>query len=57
MLRGTFHVANLHIMDNVIKRDFLIQHILKMMPADFYKETHRAFGHTTPHFQKSQNHV
>ena len=24
------------------------------MPADFYKETTRAFGHTTPHFQKSQ---
>ena len=24
------------------------------MPTDFYKETLKAFGHTTPHFQKSQ---
>ena len=27
------------------------------MPVDFYKETPQAFGHTTPHFQKSQIHV
>ena len=29
----------------------------KIMPADFYKQTPRAFGHATSHFQKSQNHV
>ena len=28
-----------------------------MMPADFYKETPWAFGHTTLHFQKSQKGV
>ena len=27
----------------------------KIMPADFYRDTPRAFGHTIPHFQKSQN--
>ena len=26
------------------------------MPADFYKETPWAFGHTTTYFHKSQNH-
>ena len=44
----------------LLKDDSMIQETCtegKIMPADFYKETPRAFGHTTSHFQKSQNHV